>query len=77
MCSERSCPICRSEDVQRVLRDATFLADLGGEVYPLAGVTSYRCTNGHVFIILPPGADPASNSSDRLSFLREGAAVKR
>ena len=52
MIYQRICPVCRSEVLQQVLRDATFLADLGGELNPLTGVASYRCTNGHVFMIL-------------------------
>jgi hypothetical protein len=52
MMYQRSCPVCRSEVLRRVLRDATFLADLGGELNPLTGVASYRCSNGHVFLIL-------------------------
>ena len=51
---QRSCPVCRSEVLRRVLREATFLANLGGELNPLTGVASYRCTNGHVFMILQP-----------------------
>jgi hypothetical protein len=50
---QRSCPICRSESLQRVLRSAAFSVDLGGEVNPLQGVTSYRCPKGHVFLVLP------------------------
>jgi hypothetical protein len=51
----RSCPICRSESLQRVLRHVTFLAELGGEQNALRGVISYRCAQGHVFMILPTG----------------------
>ncbi len=47
------------------------MADLGGEVNPLAGVTSYRCMNGHVFMILPSLAEePATQPSHALPFLR-------
>jgi hypothetical protein len=31
---------------------ATFSADLGGEINPLRGVVSYRCSRGHLFMIL-------------------------
>ena len=34
------------------MRNATFLANLGGELNPLNGVASYRCNNGHLFMIL-------------------------
>ena len=53
MDDRRSCPICRSESLQRVLRDVTFSAALGSAIKPLPGVTSYRCPKGHVFMILP------------------------
>jgi hypothetical protein len=46
--------------LRRVLRDATFLADLGGELNPLTGVASYRCSNGHVFLILEASTVDAS-----------------
>jgi hypothetical protein len=52
MVDQHSCPVCRSESLQRVLRGATFSADLGGEINPLQGVTSYRCSQGHLFMIL-------------------------
>lgn len=61
-----------------MLREATFLADLGGEVNPLTGVTSYRCINGHVFLILPScAADPATQPSDMLPFARARLHVTR
>lgn len=34
------------------MRDVTFLANLGGELNPLDGIISYRCANGHVFLLL-------------------------
>jgi len=75
---QRSCPICRSEALRRVLRDATFLADLGGEVNPLTGVTSYRCINGHVFMILPPFAtDPVTQPSRMFRFARPRVHLTR
>jgi len=78
MYPQRSCPVCRSEVLRRVLRDATFLADLGGEVSPLADVTSYRCANGHVFMILPSfAADPATRPSQTLSFDRTRVHMTR
>lgn len=78
MYSQRSCPVCRSEALRRVLRDATFLADLGGEVSPLADVTSYRCANGHVFMILPSIAtEPATHPSRTLPFARSRVHVTR
>lgn len=77
MHSQRSCPICRSEDVRRVLRDVRFLADLGGEVHPLDSVTSYRCPNGHVFMILPSSVEPASDAPSTLSLLTESLAVRK
>lgn len=74
----RSCPICRSEVLQRVLRDATFLADLGGEVNPLAGVMSYRCVNGHVFMILPStAAEAATRPSNAIPLTRLRLQVTR
>ena len=36
-----------------MLRAAVFSANLGGEINPLPGVTSYRCPKGHVFMVLP------------------------
>jgi hypothetical protein len=52
MVDEPSCPVCRSESLQRVLRGAIFSAELGGEINPLRGITSYRCSQGHLFMIL-------------------------
>ncbi len=45
------------------MREATFLADLGGELNPLTGVASYRCTNGHVFMILQPSTVDKANAT--------------
>lgn len=67
MMYQRSCPVCRSEALERVLRSARFLADLGGELNALTGVTSYRCVNGHVFMILQaPAVDQAKTTSQTL-----------
>lgn len=59
----RSCPICHSESLQRVLRHASFLVDLGGEVNPLGGISSYRCAKGHMFLVLPTGEVESGNKS--------------
>lgn len=78
MFPQRSCPVCRSEALRRVLCDATFLADLGGEVNPLGDVASYRCANGHVFMILPSfAAEPATQPSHALPFVRTRVHVIR
>jgi hypothetical protein len=45
------------------MREATFLANLGGELNPLTGVASYRCTNGHVFMILQASAAETANAT--------------
>jgi hypothetical protein len=57
----RSCPQCRSESLQRVLRGATFLVELGGETNLLRGVASYRCPQGHVFMTLPSVTAPPTS----------------
>lgn len=47
------------------MRDATFLANLGGELNPLNGVASYRCNNGHLFMILQAsGLESAANATN-------------
>jgi hypothetical protein len=75
---QRSCPVCRSEALRRVLRDATFLANLGGEVNPLTGVTSYRCINGHLFMILPASTTkPATQPAEMIPFGRLSVHMSR
>lgn len=70
MLDRRSCPICRSESLQRVLRHVTFSADLGGEVNALRGVASYRCPKGHVFLVLPTATvAPRRKCTNPVSFL--------
>ena len=46
-----NCPQCNSISLLRVLCNARFLAELGDELNPLAGVVSYRCLNGHIFMV--------------------------
>jgi hypothetical protein len=66
----RSCPQCRSESLQRVLQGATFSVKLGGETNSLRGVASYRCPQGHVFMILPSvGARPSRKCTLPLSVI--------
>jgi hypothetical protein len=52
-----------------VLHGATFSADLGGEINPLPGVTSYRCPEGHVFMLLPTEVVAPQRKCDCPSFL--------
>jgi hypothetical protein len=78
MYSQRSCPVCGSDVLRRVMRDATFLANLGGEVSPLTDVMSYGCVNGHVFMILPSfGAESATQLPRTLPFARAHVLVTK
>jgi hypothetical protein len=66
MISQRSCPICQSESLEQVLRGTTFMAVLGGEMNPLTGVTSYRCPDGHLFMIVLPQPEPLPSAKNLL-----------
>jgi len=46
------CPICCSGSIQLVLRDTLLSAESFRLAYPSSAAVAYRCTTGHVFLLL-------------------------
>jgi len=47
----KSCPVCCSNSVERVMDDTLLSARPDGLAPHVFGVTAYQCDNGHVFLL--------------------------
>ena len=49
------CPTCRSESIERMLRDTLLSAHTEGLRCSSSPVVAYHCASGHVFLIVDEG----------------------
>ena len=52
-----TCPVCRENSVQALMREVQFSASLGDTSCPLIGFVGLRCGKGHYFFVLSDVAD--------------------
>lgn len=48
----KQCPVCCSNSIGLILRDAFLTAHIGGLSHPSSGAVAYHCDSGHVFLVV-------------------------